>query len=65
MKWQPAEIAKRLKIPEPGAKQLLTALGYEYHNGISAWIPGQSRQARKRRKRWKKAESEMFRRQGL
>lgn len=54
--WQAIEVSKRLRITEPAARQLLTALGYERRPGTSIWALGISRRAKRKRKDWVDAE---------
>lgn len=50
--WDPAEVAKRLRLTGEEAVSLLKAMGYERSTRLGAWTVGTSKKAVKQRKRW-------------
>lgn len=50
--WTATEVAERLNITSKGAEEILEALGFEFHQRRSAWVPGTSDAAIERRRRW-------------
>jgi len=59
--WNHAKVAKRLGITERSACDLLEALGYVRHpRRPDTWVVGTTKDARKARAKWEKAESRAF-----
>lgn len=59
--WSTDEVAVRLRLTQPEACSLLTAMGYEFKPRLNAWIMGASKKSRKRRARWEKCAQKAWR----
>lgn len=55
-RWDAAEVAKRLRIERTEAESLLRALGFDFEARLDSWTVGTTEKARKRRKKWERAE---------